>query len=265
MSDAALSESRAAALEDSAHSDAMNPAASETGRGGPADVESSHRASSMEGPDASKAWSHGRADVDSRGSAKPIQTTAASKTWRSCGTDVSNSDASAVESFGPANATKTITASKAGRDRRADVRNSGAVKLMKIPAPEAAVESAAGKTRRDGRRAGVEIRRGGKAPSTKARQAWAAAEGRSVGAAVKALERNAQAAGLRAGINRVRRLGMRNDDPVAVMSPERRDDDGRTGAIRTAVPLIAARIIAGAVPAVVVPAIATVLNRLPGR
>lgn len=49
---------------------------------------------------------------------------------------------------------------------------------------------------------------------------------------------------------------MRNDDAVAMMPSHRRDDDRRDGAsrIRTAVPLIATRIITRAVPAVVVPA-----------
>ena len=53
MSDAALSE-RPAAVEHSGPSDAMKPAAGETGRGGRADVRTS-KPTGMEGPDASKA------------------------------------------------------------------------------------------------------------------------------------------------------------------------------------------------------------------
>jgi len=67
----------------------------------------------------------------------------------------------------------------------------------------------------------------------------------------------------RAGIKRARRLGMRNEMAVA-MAPERRRDDGRGGTVRTAVPFIAARIIAGAVPAVVIPATAVILRPLHG-
>jgi hypothetical protein len=99
-------------------------------------------AAGMETPDARQTWRDGRANVDSCGPAKPTQTAAASK---------------------------------AGRDRRADVGNSGAVKVMKIAA-KAAVESAAGKPREDGRGAGVEIRRGGNAASANAMRAWGAAE-----------------------------------------------------------------------------------------
>jgi hypothetical protein len=50
MSDAALSERRAAALESSAHSNAMKPAARKTWRGRRADVWSSHPAAGTEGP-----------------------------------------------------------------------------------------------------------------------------------------------------------------------------------------------------------------------
>ena len=54
MSDAALSEPRAAALESSAPSNAMKPSASKTWRGWRADVRASHPAAGMEGPDARK-------------------------------------------------------------------------------------------------------------------------------------------------------------------------------------------------------------------
>jgi hypothetical protein len=57
---------------------------------------------------------------------------------------------------------------------------------------------------------------------------------------------------------------MRNDDAVAMMAPDRRADD-RGAAAKTVVPLIAARIIAGAVRAIVVPAIAGVLDCLHRR
>jgi hypothetical protein len=69
------------------------------------------------------------------------------------------------------------SASKASRSGRADVGNSGAVELVKIAAAVAAVESAAGKTRDDGRRAGVEIGRWMYAAYAKAMQAWTTAEG----------------------------------------------------------------------------------------
>jgi hypothetical protein len=132
MSDAALSERRAAALESSAHSKAMKPAAS------------------MEGPYAGKTWGDRRADVDSCGPAKPVQTTAPSKTWRHW---------------------------------RADMGNSDAVKLMKIAAAKAAVEAAAGKTRGDGRGAGVETGRRMNAAGAKATKTRATAKGRNAAGA----------------------------------------------------------------------------------
>jgi hypothetical protein len=127
-------------------------------------------------------------------------------------------------------------ASNAWRGRRADVGNAGAAKLMKIAA---AVESAAGKPRRTGRGAGVEIRRSANSASAKA-------------------------AGRRAAIDGVLRLGMGNDDSAVMMAPDRRADD-RGAAAKGVIPLIAARIIAGAVSAVVVPAIPAILNCLHKR
>jgi hypothetical protein len=143
MSDAALSERRAAAVESSGASNAMKPSAGKTWRSRRADVDPSGVAKPVEIPDAHKTWGRRRADVDSCGPAKPRQTTAASKV---------------------------------GRDRRPDVGNSGAVKLVKIAAAKAAVESAAGKPAGDGRGAGAEIRRGGNAAGAKAMQAWGAAK-----------------------------------------------------------------------------------------
>jgi hypothetical protein len=60
---------------------------------------------------------------------------------------------------------------------------------------------------------------------------------------------------------------MRNDDSVAMMAPDRRANDwgDGAGATKTVVPLIAAGIIASSIPAVVVPAIAAVLNCLHER
>ena len=238
MSDAALPERRAAALEDSAPSNPMKPAGSKTGRGGRADVGSTEPAAGMESPDASKTWGGRRADMESCSPAKPMQAAAgmetsdARKTWGGRRTD--------VDASGSAKPMQTADASKAGRDRRADVGNSGAVKVMKIAAAKAAVESAAGKPGGDGRGASVEIGRDADASADTRRQ--------------------------RAGMNRVR-LGMRNDNRVAMTSPTRRDNNRADGAgpAKTAVPLIAARIVARAVPAVVVPAIAGVLHRLHGR
>jgi hypothetical protein len=205
MSDAALSERRAAALESSAHSNAMKPAASKTGRDRRADV--SYPAAGMEGPYAGKTWGDRRADVDSCGPAKPmkttaskagrdrpadvascgpakpVQTTAPSKTWRHWRADMGNSDAGAMETSGPAKAMKTRATSKTGRDRRADVGNCGAVKLMKIAAAKAAVEAAAGKTRGDGRGAGVETGRRMNAAGAKATKTRAPAKGRNAAGA----------------------------------------------------------------------------------
>jgi hypothetical protein len=56
MSDAALSERRAAALESSGASNAMKPSAGKTWRGWRADVWGSHPAAGMKTPDARKAW-----------------------------------------------------------------------------------------------------------------------------------------------------------------------------------------------------------------
>jgi hypothetical protein len=56
MSDAALSEPRAAALESSAPSNAMKSSASKTRRGWRAYVWGSHPAAGREGPDARKTW-----------------------------------------------------------------------------------------------------------------------------------------------------------------------------------------------------------------
>jgi hypothetical protein len=136
MSDAALSERRAAALEDSAPSDAMKPAASKTWRSRRADVSSPYPAAGMESPHTRKTWGRRRADVDSCGPAKPMEAAAGME---------------------------TSDARKIWGGRRADVGSSGAVKVMETAAAKAAVESAAGKSGGDGRGAGVEIRRGGNA------------------------------------------------------------------------------------------------------
>ena len=109
MSDAALSEPRAAALESSGPSDAMKPSASKAWQGWRADVGPSAAAKSMEAaavmesPNARKTWGGRRADMDSCSPAKPMEAAAApSKTWRRWCTDVRNSDASAMEISGPA-------------------------------------------------------------------------------------------------------------------------------------------------------------------
>jgi hypothetical protein len=136
MSDAALSEPRAAALESPGPSKAMKPAATKTWRSRRADVGSPHPAARMESPDASQAWGNGSADVDSCGPAKPMEAAAGME---------------------------TSDARKIWGGRRADVGSSGAVKVMETAAAKAAVESAAGKSGGDGRGAGVEIRRGGNA------------------------------------------------------------------------------------------------------
>jgi hypothetical protein len=131
-------------------------------------------AAGMESPDAGKTWGGRRADMDSCSPARSMEAAArmetpdARKTWGGWRAD--------VDSCGPAKPVQTAAASKAGRDRRADVGNSGAVNLMKIAAAKAAMESAAGKPGRDGRGAGVEIRRGGNAAGTNATQALGAAE-----------------------------------------------------------------------------------------
>ena len=105
MSDAALSEP-AAALENSAASNAMKAAACKTGRGGRANVGSADPAAGMETPDARKTRGGRRADVDPCGPAKPMQTAAPRKAWRRWRADMGNS-ASAVEISGTANAMKT--------------------------------------------------------------------------------------------------------------------------------------------------------------
>ncbi len=164
--------------------------------------------------------------------------------------------AGAMEISGRAKAMKTAAASKAGRDRRADVGNS-AVKLMKIAAAKAAVESAAGKTAGDG--AGVKIRRGANAVSAKAMKTWAIAEGMKRRRAASSQTDGRRAAArakaprrLEAGVNRVRRPGMGNGEPVAMMSPDRRAAKGVEvewpDPTKTVVPLVAALIPAAAVP-----------------
>jgi hypothetical protein len=114
MSDAALSEPRAAALENAAS--AMKSTAGKAGRGGPAYVRSSDPAAGMESSAASKGWRCWGADVDPCGSAKSMPT-APNKTWRHW---------------------------------PADMGDSGGVELMKA-AGKAAVESAAGGARGNGR------------------------------------------------------------------------------------------------------------------
>jgi hypothetical protein len=111
MSDAALSETRAAALENAAS--AMKSTASKAGRGGPPDVLSSDPAAGMESSAASKGWRCWGADVDPCGPAKSMPT-APNKTWRR---------------------------------RRADMWDSGGVEMMKGAAAQIAVKSAAGNAR----------------------------------------------------------------------------------------------------------------------
>jgi hypothetical protein len=88
-----------------------------------------------------------------------------------------------METSGPTKAMKTPAASKTGRDRRAEVGSSGAVKLMKIAAAKAAVEAAAGKTRGDGRGAGVKTGRRMNAAGPKATKTGATAKGRNAAGA----------------------------------------------------------------------------------
>jgi hypothetical protein len=105
MSDAALSEPRAAALESPARADAMKPAAGKTrGRRGP-DVRSSDPATGMETPDARKTLRGRRADMGSSDRASGM---------------------------------KVAGACKARRNGRADMGNCRAVKLMKIAAADGA-------------------------------------------------------------------------------------------------------------------------------
>jgi hypothetical protein len=205
------------------------------------------------------------AALESSGPSKPMKP-AACETWRGWSADVWGPHPAAgmegpdarkawggwcadAHSCGPAKSMQTAAPSKAGRDRRADVGNSGAVELMRIAAAEAATESAAGKAGGEGRSAGVETRRGANAGCASLAKPWTTADGRS------------------AGIDGVSRLGMRNDDPAVMMVPDRRPNERRDRAAptKTIVPLVAARIIAGAVRAVVVPAIPTVLDCLDGR
>src|SRR5580693_4615047 len=99
MSDAALSDPRAAALESSGPSDAMKPSASKAWQGWRADVGPSAAAKSMEAAaamesfDARKTRGGGRADVDPCSTAKPMQSAAASKAGRDRHADVGNSGA----------------------------------------------------------------------------------------------------------------------------------------------------------------------------
>jgi hypothetical protein len=291
MSDAALSEPRAAALESSGPSDAMKPSASKAWQGWRADVgpsaaaKSMEAAAGMESPNARKTWGGRRADMDSCSPAKPMEAAAgmespdARKTWGGRRADmdscspakpmeaaagVETSDArktwggrgADMDSCGPAKPMQTAAASKAGRDWRPDVGNSGAVKVMKIAAAKAAVESAAGKTGGDGRGAGVEIRCCGNAACAKAMQAWGGAEsmkGRSA-AGTEPPRR------LEAWVNGVQRPGIGNDHAVVMMAPDRGAAKGveveRADPTKTIVPLVAALIPAAAVPPVGVVAIA---------
>ncbi len=196
MSDAALPEGRPA-LESPAPSNAMKPSPSKTWRRWRADVRGSHPAAGMEGPDARKTWGGRRADVWGSRPAAGMEGSDAGKTWGGWRAD--------VDTGGPAKPMQTTASSKAGRDRRADVGNSGAVKLMKIPAPKAAMESAAGKPGGDGRGAGVETGRRANAGCAKLTKPWTAADGRSAHTTAQTGGRDAdaEAAGRRAGINRV--------------------------------------------------------------
>jgi hypothetical protein len=100
---------------------------------------------------------------------------AASKTGRDRRADVWSSY--------PAAGMEGPYAGKTWGDRRADVGSSGAVKLMKIAAAKAAVEAAAGKTRGDGRGAGVETGRRMNAAGAKATKTRATAKGRNAAGA----------------------------------------------------------------------------------
>jgi hypothetical protein len=134
-------------------------------------------AARVESPNARKTWRGGRADVDSRGPAKPMQTTAPAEAMKAAAVSKARRDRRAdVDSCRPAKPMAAADAGKTWGRRRADVGNSGAVKVMKIAATRAAVESAVGKTGRDGRGARAEIRRGKNAAGAEAMQAWDAAE-----------------------------------------------------------------------------------------
>ena len=163
-------------------------------------------------------------------------------------------------------------ARKVGRDRRADVGNSRAVKLMKIAAAKAAVESPARKPRSDRHRASGETARRMNAAGAKLMKPWTTAKSRSGGDAAPAGGRDANdgAPGRRDGINRFRRLGMRNDDVVAMMAPDQGAAEAgrvkRADPTKPIVPFVAAAVPAPPVPAVVIVAVATAeLNPLNGR
>ncbi len=161
--------------------------------------------------------------------------------------------AAALESSGASNAMKAAT-SETWRSRRADVGSShpagmegpDARKIWEGTRAEAdSCGPAAGKPGEEGRGAGVETRRRMNAGCARLTKPWTTADGGS------------------AEIDGVSHLGMHNDDAVVMIAPDRRANDCGDGAApKTVVPLIAARVIAGAVRAVVVPAIAVVLNCL---
>jgi hypothetical protein len=137
---------------------------------GPSAAKSMEAAAGMESPNARKTWGGRRADMDSCSPAEPLEAAAGMET-----SNVRKTWGGRRANVDSAKPMQTAAASKAGRGRRADVGNSGAVKVMKIPAAKAAVESAGGKTRGDGRGAGAEIRRGGSAARAQAPrrlQAW---------------------------------------------------------------------------------------------
>jgi hypothetical protein len=171
-----------------------------------------------------------------------------------------------MEISSPAEPTKTADASKARRHRRANMGNSRAVKLMKTAAANAAMESAAGEPGGKSTGSRVETRRRMDPSCAKLTEPWTNAERRSAHTAARTAGRSASPHRVRRrdGINRVSRPRMGNDDSVAMMAPDRRAED-REAAAETVVPLIAAGIIAGAVPAVVVPAIRVVLDCLHER
>jgi hypothetical protein len=197
MSDAALSEPRAAALESSGPSDAMKPSASKAWQGWRADVgpsaaaKSMEAAAGMESPNARKTWGGRRADMDSCSPAKPMEAAAAMET--SDARKTRGGGRVDVDPCGPAKPMQSAAASKAGRDRRADLGNSGAVKVMKIAAAKAPVESAAGKPGGDGRGAGAETGRHMNAGCAKLTKPWTATKGRSAHTAAQTGRRDAGA------------------------------------------------------------------------
>src|SRR5580700_4561359 len=101
MSDAALSEHRAAALESSAHSNAMKPAASKTGRDRRADV-----------------WSSDAGAMETSGPTKAMKTPAASKTGRDRRADVWSSGAVKLMKIPAAKAAVEAAAGKTRGDGR---------------------------------------------------------------------------------------------------------------------------------------------------